>query len=226
MKVLLIIPAYNEEENIEKVINNLETNFPEYDYLIVNDGSTDDSLKILRENNFDHLNLPINLGLAGAVKAGYKYAYEQAYDVAIQYDGDGQHLPEYIHQLINEIKNGADIVIGSRYVTKKKPFNPRMIGSRLLTTLIFLTTGKVVKDPTSGMRAIDKKLIKEFAMDMNYPPEPDTIAYQLKKGAKISEVQVEMAEREAGTSYLNITNSIKYMTRMIVSIVFVQRFRK
>ena len=146
--------------------------------------------------------------------------------MAIQYDGDGQHKAEYIPILVDAIKQGANIVIGSRFVNKPKPFNLRMIGSRLISLCIKLTTGVTVQDPTSGMRAIDKKLIKEFAFEMNYPPEPDTIAYQLRKGAIIEEIQVEMDERIEGESYLGVINSVKYMMRMLTSILLIQGFRK
>lgn len=226
MKTLIIIPAYNEEENIERVVNMLETSYPQYDYIVVNDCSKDNTKLICQKNNYNFIDLPINLGLAGAVQVGYKYAYKNNYDIAIQYDGDGQHRPEYIRDLVGGIASGADIVIGSRFVNAKKPWTARMLGSRLITFVTKLTTGIEVKDPTSGMRAINNKLIKEFAFNMNYPPEPDTIAYQLKKGACIKEVQVEMDERIAGESYLNITNSIKYMARMLISILFIQNFRK
>ena len=226
MRTLLIIPAFNEEENIKRVVNKLRTNYPEYDYVVVNDCSKDDTVEILEKNSFNYIDLPVNLGLAGAVQTGYLYAHMKDYDIAIQYDGDGQHRPEYIAQMIDEIKNGADIVIGSRFANKSKPYSLRMLGSRILTFCMFMTTKKIVKDPTSGMRAINKKLIKEFALNMNYPPEPDTIAYQLKNKVVVSEIQVEMDDRIAGTSYLNITNSIKYMTRMLISILFIQGFRK
>ena len=223
MKTLIIIPAYNEEENIERVVNMLKTSYPQYDYIVVNDCSKDNTKLICQKNNYNFIDLPINLGLAGAVQTGYQYAYKKNYDIAIQYDSDGQHRPEYIRDLVGGIAGGADIVIGSRFVNSKKPWTARMIGSRLITFVTKLTTGIEVKDPTSGMR---NKLIKEFAFNMNYPPEPDTIAYQLKKGACIKEVHVEMDERIAGESYLNITNSIKYMTRMLISILFIQNFRK
>lgn len=226
MKVLLIIPAYNEEKNIERVVENLTVNLPDCDYVIVNDCSSDKTRKVCKKNKYNFIDLPINLGLASAVQVGYKYAYEYNYDVAIQYDGDGQHRAEYIPLLINEIKNGADIVIGSRFIDSKKPWNMRMIGSRLITFSIKMTTGVRIEDPTSGMRAIDRKLIQEFAFNMNYPPEPDTIAYQLKKGAVVKEIQVEMDERIEGTSYLGVTNSLRYMLRMLTSILLVQGFRK
>lgn len=226
MNTLIIIPAYNEEKNIERVVNMLIKNYPQYDYVVVNDCSKDDTKGVCERNKYNYIDLPINLGLAGAVQAGYKYAYEHNYDVAIQYDGDGQHRPEYIESLVEAIANGADIAIGSRFVTEKKPWTLRMLGSRMITFFIKLVTKVEVKDPTSGMRAIDQKLIKEFAFNMNYPPEPDTIAYQIKKGAVVKEIQVEMDERIEGESYLNLTNSIKYMSRMIISILFIQYFRK
>lgn len=226
MNTLIIIPAYNEEKNIERVVNMLVENYPQYDYVVVNDCSKDDTKGVCERNKYNYIDLPINLGLAGAVQAGYKYAHEHNYDVAIQYDGDGQHRPEYIEALVQAIADGADIAIGSRFVTEKKPWTMRMLGSRIITFFIKLVTKIEVKDPTSGMRAIDQKLIKEFALNMNYPPEPDTIAYQIKKGAVVKEVQVEMDERIEGESYLNLTNSIKYMSRMIISILFIQYFRK
>ena len=226
MNTLIIIPAYNEEKNIERVVNMLVQNYPQYDYVVVNDCSKDDTKGVCERNKYNYIDLPINLGLAGAVQAGYKYAHEHNYDVAIQYDGDGQHRPEYIEALVQAIEDGADIAIGSRFVTEKKPWTMRMLGSRIITFFIKLVTKIEVKDPTSGMRAIDQKLIKEFALNMNYPPEPDTIAYQIKKGAVVKEIQVEMDERIEGESYLNLTNSIKYMSRMIISILFIQYFRK
>lgn len=226
MKILLIIPAFNEEKNIQRVVENLKVHLPQCDYVVVNDCSSDRTRKVCLENNYNFIDLPVNLGLAGAVQIGYKYAYEHGYDVAIQYDGDGQHRAEYIPLLVDEIKNGADIVIGSRFVNMKKPWNMRMIGSRLITLSIALTTGILIHDPTSGMRAIDRKLIKEFAFNMNYPPEPDTIAYQIRKGAVVKEIQVQMDERIEGTSYLGVTNSIRYMLRMLTSILLVQGFRK
>lgn len=226
MKVLLIIPAYNEEKNIKRVIDNIKRNLPTCDYVVVNDCSNDKTRKVCLENNYNFIDLPVNLGLADAVQVGYKYAYKHGYDVAIQYDGDGQHRAEYIPLLVKEIENGADIVIGSRFVNHNKPWNLRMIGSRLITLSIKLTTGITVKDPTSGMRAIDRKLIQEFAFNMNYPPEPDTIAYQLRKGAIVKEIQVEMDERIEGTSYLGVANSIRYMLRMLTSILLIQGLRK
>ena len=144
----------------------------------------------------------------------------------MQMDADGQHLPEYIEALIKKINEGYDIVIGSRFVTEKKPKSMRMLGSNMISWAIHMTTGVRVMDPTSGMRIFNRNMIKEFASNINYGPEPDTISFLLKQGAKIGEVQVKMAERIAGESYLNFTKSIWYMTKMLISIIVLQNFRK
>ena len=225
MKTLIIIPAYNEAENIERVVDNLIENYPQYDYIIVNDGSRDDTKKICKENNYNLLDCPINLGLAGAVQTGFVYAYENGYDAALQFDGDGQHQPQFIKDMLPELEN-ADIVIGSRFVTEKKPKSFRMLGSNVIQSCIWLTTGKKISDPTSGMRLFNRKMIDSFAHNMNYGPEPDTVAYLMRCGATVKEVQVEMLERIAGESYLNIKRSIMYMLRMCVSILVIQKFRK
>lgn len=226
MKVLLIIPAYNEEDNIIKVVEHVKTELPEYDYVIINDGSTDHTSRRCHRNHFEIVDLPVNLGLAGAFQTGLRYAYENDYDYAIQFDADGQHRPEYIKNILDKMQEGYDIVIGSRFVTQKKPKSLRMLGSHLLSISIFFTTGKWINDPTSGMRMFNKTMIKEFAMNLNYGPEPDTISYLLNQGAKVSEVQVSMEERMSGTSYLTITSSMMYMLRMLMSILLVQNFRK
>ena len=225
-ELLLVIPAYNEEGNIERVVENIIENYSEYDYIVVNDGSKDRTADICLKKKYNLLNLPVNLGLSGAFQAGLKYAHHMGYKYAIQYDADGQHRAEYIGDMLNEIKKGYDIVIGSRFVTEKKNMSARMIGSRLISFAIKLTTGKRVSDPTSGMRMFNKKSIAEFALNMNYGPEPDTISYLLKNGARVSEVQVEMDERIEGTSYLNFTKSISYMVRMLCSIFFIQFMRQ
>lgn len=225
-EVLVIIPAYNEQDNIKRVVENLIENYPLYDYVVINDGSRDHTRRICKENNFKLLDLSVNLGLAGGFQAGMKYAYRAGYDYAIQFDADGQHRPEYIADILAKMKENYDIVIGSRFVNKKKPFTMRMLGSRLISTAIRLTTGKKIKDPTSGMRMFNRKMIKECATNINYGPEPDTVSYLMKNGAKIAEVQAEMDERIAGASYLTAFKSISYMIRMLVSILVIQNFRK
>ncbi len=226
MRCLIIIPAFNEEMNIVKVVDEIIQNYPQYDYVVINDGSSDDTANICRKHGYELIDLPVNLGLAGAFQTGLKYAYIKKYDCAIQFDADGQHRPEYIEAMIAKIEEGYDIVIGSRFVEKKKPCSLRMLGSFLLSTAMRITTGYKVKDPTSGMRMFSRKMIQEFALSLNYGPEPDTISFLLKQGATITEVQADMQERMEGESYLTLGRSVSYMLRMLISILFIQNFRK
>lgn len=222
MKVLIIIPAYNEALNIEKTVKDVTDN-TDYDYVVINDCSKDNTKEICEKNNFNMLSLPVNYGLTSGIQLGMKYAYKNGYDVAIQFDGDGQHQAKYLKNLVKEIEeNGTNIVIGSRFVTEKKPFTARMLGSRVITFFIKLTTGKTIKDTTSGMRAFDKKAIWEFIRNTSLTPEPDTLVYMMKKGLKVKEVQVEMKDREFGESYLTPIKSMKYMVNMIFSIIFIR----
>lgn len=225
-ELLIIIPAYNEEENIENVVSFICENYNQYDYVVVNDGSKDHTADICREKGYELLDLPVNLGLAGAFQAGLKYAYAKGYSYAIQFDADGQHRPEFISSMLERIKQGYDIVIGSRFVNERKGKSLRMLGSKMITVAIKITTGVRVADPTSGMRMFSRSMIGEFAQNLNYGPEPDTVSYLLKNGAKVSEVPVHMEERQAGESYLNLANSAKYMVKMLTSILLVQNFRK
>lgn len=225
-ELLIVIPAYNEEKSIERVVNHVVEDYPQYDYVVVNDGSKDDTAKICRKQGYNLIDLPVNLGLAGAFQAGLKYAYRNGYKYAVQYDADGQHKVEYIEKMMDEINKGYDIVIGSRFVTEKKPRSMRMLGSRIISAAIKITTGKKVNDPTSGMRMFNRNMLKEFALNINYGPEPDTISYLLSQGISLSEVQVEMDERLEGESYLNFVRSIKYMIHMVTSILVIQNFRK
>lgn len=226
MRVLIIIPAYNEEDNIARVVDNLEKNYSEYDYVVVNDGSCDHTARICREHHYNLIDLPVNLGLAGAFQTGMKYALYNDYDYAIQYDADGQHRPEYMEGMIQmATEKELDVVIGSRFVTERKPLTPKMIGNSLIEFCIWITTGKRIKDSTSGMRLYNKRMIKKLALTMNYGPEPDTIAYLVRCGAKVDEYQVHMDERVAGESYLDLTRIIEYMFHMCASILIVQWFR-
>lgn len=226
-KVLLIIPAYNEAENIERVVDELENSYPQLSYVIINDGSRDGTADICKKKGYNILNLPVNLGLTGAFQTGIRYALYNGYDYAIQFDGDGQHNPEYIIPMMeNAEKNNLDVVIGSRFLNAKKNASFRMFGNTLISVLIFITTGKRIKDTTSGMRMYGKNMISKLAYQMNYGPEPDTIAYLIRCGAKVGEYPVTMNERIAGESYLSFTNGIKYMFHMLTSILVVQWFRK
>ena len=224
--LLIMIPAYNEEENIELVVERLRQNFPQYDYVVINDGSKDRTAEICREKSYNLVDLPVNLGLAGSFQAGIRYAYRKGYPYAVQIDGDGQHRPEYIERMLVKMKEGYDIVIGSRFVNAKKPITMRMLGSNLIETAIRLTTGATIKDPTSGMRLYDRKMIEEFAKGLNYGPEPDTISYLIRQGAKVAEVPVVMDERVGGVSYLTPIKAARYMIQMLVSILLIQNFRK
>ena len=226
-RLLIIIPAYNEAENIERVADNLIANYPQYDYVIINDGSTDDTRKVCSRRGYNLLDLPVNVGLSGAIKSGMRYANYYGYDYVLQLDGDGQHDPVYIEDMLREMdETDCDIVIGSRFKTRRKPFTARMMGSILITAAIRITTGKHIGDVTSGMRLFNKRMIKRFGYDIHYSPEPDTLAYLLNCGVHIREVQVEMHDRIAGTSYLNLWNSAWYMIKMMFSIMIFQWVRK
>lgn len=225
-KLLIVIPAYNEEGSIERVVDDLIQNYPQYDYVVVNDGSRDRTAAICRSRGYRLIDLPVNLGLAGAFQTGLRYAAEHGYDCAMQLDADGQHLPRYIAPMLEKLEAGADIVIGSRFVTVLKPRTLRMVGSYLISWAIRLTTGQPICDPTSGMRMFNRRLLEEFAQNLNYGPEPDTISYLIKNGAVVEEVQVKMAERTAGESYLNFARSVQYMIKMGLSILLIQWFRK
>ena len=163
---------------------------------------------------------------AGAFQTGLRFAAENGYDCAMQMDADGQHKPQYIEAMLHELEQGSDIVIGSRFLTVKKPKTLRMLGSYIISWSIRLTTGRAICDPTSGMRMFNRAMVEEFAQNLNYGPEPDTISYLIKNGATVKEVQVEMGERMAGQSYLTFWRSVQYMVKMSISILLIQWFRK
>lgn len=222
MKVLVIIPAYNEQENIEKVVDNLINNYPEYDYVIINDCSTDKTKQICLEKNYNFIDLPINLGIGGAVQTGYKYALKNDYDIAVQFDGDGQHDARFIKNLIQEIEKGNNLVIGSRFI-RKEGFQSsfmRRIGIIILKTLARLLTGQAFSDPTSGFRACDKEVIKYFAevYPIDYP-EPETLINVKKKGFKVKEIPVVMNNRQGGVSSINMVKSIYYMVKVTLAMI-------
>lgn len=219
MKTIVIIPAFNESKNLKSLIE--EVKRYKYDYLIINDKSTDDTQKLCKEENYNVLNLPNNLGIAGVTRVGFKYANDNNYDCVVCIDGDGQHQPKYINKMVEEIKKGNDYVVGSRFLENKKPLTPRMIGSRFFCFLIELKSGIKVSDPTSGMRALGKKTISEFSKEMNFYAEPDALCHLLSGGYKVKEVQVEMLERQNGSSYfMNPYKTIKFMVGVSISILF------
>ncbi len=224
LKKLIIIPAYNESENIERTIRDVKEHAPGFDYVIINDCSRDDTLEILRKNNFHYLNLPVNLGIGGAVQTGYRYAYYHGYDLAVQFDGDGQHNAAYLQAMADElVSTGSNMVIGSRFI-KKEGFQSsgmRRAGIRHFTRLIRLLTRKTITDPTSGLRIVDRKLMDLFQAD--YPkdyPEPESTVMVLSKGYKVQEIPVIMNEREGGVSSISLLNGIYYMIKVSLAILF------
>lgn len=223
MKVLIIIPAYNEAQNLEKVIDNIIQNYPQYEYVVVNDGSTDETAQICEKNSYHVINLAVNLGIGGAVQTGYRYAEEIGADLAVQLDGDGQHDVAYIEKLIVPIVNGeADIAIGSRFIERTgfQSSALRRMGIRWLSTMIFMTTGKKILDVTSGFRAVNARFItiykNEYSSDY---PEPEAIVAAAMHKARIAEVPVVMHERIGGISSINPGRSIYYMFKVTLAIL-------
>jgi len=223
--VLAIIPCYNEEECLKIVVEDLKEKTASVDFIVINDGSSDGTYKVCIDNNYPVINFPFNLGLANAIQAGMRYAYRSGYNYALQFDGDGQHLPEYIPEMIRHMHEGdLDIVIGSRYMDKNSR-GLRGLGVRFLRIAIWIATRKKLYDPTSGLRLFNRKMIGRFAKHMNYGPEPDTLVYLMNQGAKVLEVPVAMRERLAGESYFSTLIAARYMLRMFVSIIIIQWFR-
>ena len=219
-KTLIIIPAYNEEKSIEKVVNSVyNEKIENLDVIVINDGSKDNTLKEARKTKAIVIDSPNNLGIGGAVQTGYLYAYQNDYDIAIQIDGDGQHDPKYLRKIIDNVKNGYDMVIGSRFIEKTTYDQTfmRMLGIRIISNVIKNATNVKVYDTTSGYRAANKNVIKEFVL--NYPydyPEPCTTMNMIKKGYKIREIPVEMKKREQGKSSISPLKSVSYMFKVIL----------
>lgn len=223
MRCLIIIPAYEEEKNIKNVVDNIIMNYPQYDYVVVNDGSKDKTAQICKENDYSYLDLPINLGIGGAVQAGYKYALDNHYDVAVQIDGDGQHDVAFLGQMLETMeREDAQIVIGSRFIEKQgfQSSKARRVGINFISGLIKLCTGKKIYDVTSGFRLVNKKFIKYYSE--NYPsdyPEPEAIVMALMNGAKIIEAPVVMRERAGGTSSIHSWKSLYYMIKVSLAVI-------
>ena len=229
LKKLIIIPAYNEEANIEKTVRAILRESSGFDYIVINDCSKDNTREICEKNGFNIVNLPINLGIGGAVQTGYKYAMEYGYDIAVQVDGDGQHDPAFLEEMANVLeKENLDMVIGSRFIDKEgfQSSVMRRLGIKYFTVLIKILTGKTITDPTSGLRMIGRNIIKLYAKD--YPkdyPEPESVVSVLRKGMKVKEIPVVMKSREGGVSSINPTKSVYYMIKVTLAIL-VERIRK
>jgi len=226
-EVILIIPSYNEAGNIERVVDELISGYPQFDYVVVTDGPTDGTDEICRRRGYNTVFLPENMGLTFCFRSGMRYAWENGYQYAVQFDGDGQHRPEYIQSMVDAAKKGAELVQGSRFLPvsgetgKIRPLKGmRSCGSVLIRHWIFLRTGVKVTDPTCGLRLYSRSLIDDFANHSSFAPEPDTVARLLERKVNYTEVPVRVWERESGESYLRPVRAAKYMWRMTRSILW------
>ncbi len=223
MKKLVIIPAYNEAKSIVATVEDIKQNAPEFDYIIINDRSRDETRRICREHDYQFLDLPLNLGIGGAVQAGYLYADENGYDLAVQFDGDGQHDAAYLNQMADYLtKNDCGMVIGSRFIEKEgfQSSSARRVGIHFFSWLIRLLTGVNVTDPTSGFRMCNKKVIRLFAD--NYPkdyPEPETTVRVIKHSLSVREIPVRMRARTEGVSSISPGKSVYYMFKVTLAII-------
>jgi glycosyltransferase involved in cell wall biosynthesis len=228
MKKLCIIPAFNESESIVKTVHNIQEFAPEFDIIVINDSSKDNTLDICRSNKIPVLDLPINLGIGGAVQTGYLYALKNGYEIAVQLDGDGQHDARYLQMMENTLVKGkADMVIGSRFI-KKEGFQTsgmRRLGIGIFRFLSGALFGKGITDATSGMRMCNRRTIELFVKD--YPrdyPEPETVCRLLRKHYTVLEVPVKMHERENGVSSISVRKSVYYMVKVTLAIL-IERLR-
>ena len=222
MKILVIIPAYNEGESIAWVIRQIRSVLADADILVVNDGSRDNTAAIAGDAGAIVITLPFNLGIGGAMQTGYLYAKRNGYDIACQVDGDGQHDPAYLPRLMTPVmEDRADMVIGSRYVesTEYRSSLSRRTGMIFFSTLVGLLTGRSVKDTTSGFRCVNRRTIHYFAE--HYPtdyPEVDVLVKLHKKNFRVLEIPVEMHRRQKGKSSITPLRSIYYMIKVSLSL--------
>ena len=229
MRKLIIIPAYNESENIEKTVQMIKKDAPSFDYIIINDCSTDNTKEICQSRGFNVISLPINLGIGGAVQTGFKYALLHGYDLAVQVDGDGQHDPSFLEEMAETLESeGCDMVIGSRFINKEgyQSSGLRRVGIKYFSLLIRIITGTRITDPTSGLRMINREIIKMFAED--YPkdyPEPEVIVVVLRQKKSIVEIPVVMMAREGGVSSISMKKSVYYMIKVTLAMI-IERIRR
>lgn len=223
MKKLAIIPAYNEEDNIRGVIQDLKKNAPDFDYIIINDASKDSTLAVCRREGYRYIDMPVNSGIGTVIQTGYTYAVQNGYDIVVQFDGDGQHDASYLSVLVEPIiKQEADFVIGSRFIKKEgfQTSNLRRLGINTFRILIYILTGKIITDATSGFRAAGKEAIQflseHYATDY---PEPESVVSLIKNGFRIIEIPVVMRERRGGKSSINFVRSVYYMCKVILAVI-------
>ncbi len=224
MKVLIIIPAYNEAETIHAVLESLHGLYPMYDLLVVNDASTDLTGLYARECTFsDSIDLPYNLGIGGCVQTGFRYALRHGYDIVVQFDADGQHNPADVAKLVDMVSSGtADIAIGSRFnIRDKNGFrstNLRRIGINIFRLTSSVLIGQRITDHTSGFRAYNRRSIVFLAND--YPvdyPEPEVIVTLGRNGFVIREIFTQMFERQGGASSIPLHKGPYYMLKVLIA---------
>ncbi len=229
IKKLVIIPAYNEEQTIVQVYNEIKEKAPGYDIIVINDRSADSTAALCKKNGIKVIDLPINLGIGGAMQTGYRYACNKGYDIAVQVDGDGQHDPFYIKDMYETlVSERSDLVIGSRFLeeTGYRSTRLRRLGIRHLSHLLRFLTGYTVTDPTSGFRMAGRRLMEDFSKD--YPqdyPEPESIVRALKHGGKLVELPVRMRQRAGGVSSIRFKDAVYYMIKVTMAIIL-ERMRK
>lgn len=229
MKKLIIIPAYNEQESIKKTVEDIMEKALHFDYIVINDCSTDKTKEICETEEFNVIHLPVNLGIGGAVQTGYLYAARNGYDIAVQVDGDGQHDPQFLSKMADYMEaEHADMVIGSRFIDKEgfQSSGARRVGIKYFTMLIKLLTGTKITDPTSGLRMVNREIIEFFAEE--YPkdyPEPESVVAILRRKKKVLEIPVIMRERSGGVSSISMKKSVYYMIKVSLAIL-IERIRK
>ena len=229
MKRLVIIPAYNECGSILKAVEDIREHAPGFDYVVINDCSTDGTPDVCREYGLNYVDLSVNLGIGGAVQMGYIYACQQGYDLAVQFDGDGQHDAAYLEQMAQVlVETGSNMVIGSRFIEREgfQSSGLRRVGIRYFSMLIRLLTGVRVTDPTSGMRMVDREVMRIYAA--SYPkdyPEPESVMAILRMKKKVTEIPVVMRQREEGTSSIGGVRSVYYMIKVTLA-VLMERLRR
>lgn len=223
-KVLVIIPAFNESEAISGVLDALRTHTPEYDVLVVNDGSTDNTVEVVKQHpGVNLIQLPFNMGIGSTVQTGYKFAAQHGYDIAVQCDADGQHPVHQIPKIVQGVLDGkGDMVIGSRYVADSDytPSIFRRIGKSLLSRIVHSVVGGGVTDTTSGFRAMNRAVFTAFAK--TYPddyPEPEALVIMHKRGLKAVELPVDMQPRQGGESSINPHHAIYYIVKVSMAIL-------
>lgn len=223
-KVLIVIPALNEGRVIARVVKEVLAAHPNYSILVIDDGSADQTAEEAKSAGAAVISLPINLGIGGAVQTGYKVAADENYDVVIQLDGDAQHDPKYLKDILDPVLDGRlDLCIGSRFLTDQPGFKStftRRIGIRFFSVLLRALTGTAFTDPTSGFRATGRPLIERFAQ--YYPvdfPEPEVIQVARRYGARIGEVPVRMRKRLGGTSSIRYFATLYYMVKVTLAIL-------